>query len=213
MRYVIISILALSFFLSAGVVNAQEIAQDAFDELGGVVDRTGVAQTTIEGGIGSLATITFSVVGLLFFALLIYGGISYMLARGDESQLGAARQTIVAAIIGLIVVLSSFAVATFVTQNLVGGAGSGATQDALGSGEVLEGEELQEFGCCLIKIQREDDGSLEIRPETWIHNMSLQRECDQFVPAPGSVIVEGPDFIPSVSAIQCREFSDARNRQ
>jgi hypothetical protein len=48
-----------------------------------------------------------SMIALLF---LIWGGIRYMLARGDPKQIEAARNTVISAVIGLLVVMLSAAI-------------------------------------------------------------------------------------------------------
>ena len=64
--------------------------------------------------IGSLFTsiINFALAagGLLFFFIIIWGGIRYMLSRGDEKQLMDARQTLTNGIIGILIIVSAFAI-------------------------------------------------------------------------------------------------------
>lgn len=58
-------------------------------------------------------------VGLLFFVLVIAGGIMWMTAAGNESRVEQARKLLVAALIGLIIVLAAYAITSFITTNLV----------------------------------------------------------------------------------------------
>lgn len=55
-----------------------------------------------------------ALMGLIFFALLIFGGIRYMLARGDEKAIQAARGVLTSAVIGLLIVLGAFAIITLI---------------------------------------------------------------------------------------------------
>ena len=52
--------------------------------------------------------------GLIFFALLVWGGIRYMLARGDEKATQAARGVLTNAVTGLLIVISAFAIITLI---------------------------------------------------------------------------------------------------
>jgi len=52
--------------------------------------------------------------GLIFFALLLWGGMRYMLSRGDEKAIASARGTLTNATIGLLIVLSAFAIITLI---------------------------------------------------------------------------------------------------
>lgn len=74
--------------------------------------------TTILGDVIGTA---LSLVSVLFFGLMLYAGIKWMLARGDEGESTKALDTIVAAIIGLVIVLASYAITTFVFKSVGGG--------------------------------------------------------------------------------------------
>ncbi len=81
----------------------------------GGIDTSGPDVQTIVGGIISTA---LTYVGVLFFLLMIYGGITWMLARGNEEYSKRALNTIVAAIIGLIVIVASYAITQFVFDSI-----------------------------------------------------------------------------------------------
>jgi len=74
--------------------------------------------------------VVIGLLGMVFFALLVYGGYMYMTAAGKEERVKKAKDTIVAAVIGLIIVLASYAIATFVinavTSSTGGGGGGGS---------------------------------------------------------------------------------------
>jgi len=61
--------------------------------------------------IGSVVTTIipniYYVAGLLLFFLLVSGGISYMMAGGDDKAIGKAKNTITGAIIGFAIVFGS----------------------------------------------------------------------------------------------------------
>lgn len=60
--------------------------------------------------IGSAAGLVLIVAGILTFALLVFGGIEWIMAGGDKGKVEAAQKTITTAIIGLAVTASSFAI-------------------------------------------------------------------------------------------------------
>lgn len=68
---------------------------------------------------GRLAGYLLSFVGVIFFALTMYGGILWMTARGDSEQVKKAQELIRSAVIGLVVVFLSYAVTNFVITNLL----------------------------------------------------------------------------------------------
>ena len=76
---------------------------------------------------GSLITIILSillfVVGSISVVFFIIGGFRYVTAHGNEEQAEGAKKTMTHAIIGLIVVIMSFAIIAIITQVLISGKG------------------------------------------------------------------------------------------
>jgi cbb3-type cytochrome oxidase subunit 3 len=70
---------------------------------------------------GTVVGAILSLLGVIFFLLIFYGGIRWMLAQGNEAEVEKAKQVIVAAVIGLVVVLSAYAITYFIGQRLTGG--------------------------------------------------------------------------------------------
>lgn len=61
-----------------------------------------------------------TILGLIFLCLTIYGGIIWMLSRGNEEEVTKARNILKAAVIGLIIVLVSYGITAFIFMVLVG---------------------------------------------------------------------------------------------
>ncbi len=59
-----------------------------------------------------------SFLGVLFLILMIYGGFLWMTARGNEAQVTKSKDLMTAAVIGLIIVLLSYAISNFVISSL-----------------------------------------------------------------------------------------------
>lgn len=67
------------------------------------------------GGLISWAiTLIVAIAGLIFFFMLIIGGLRWVLSGGDKAQTEAARGQITAALIGLVIIFSAWAIATLV---------------------------------------------------------------------------------------------------
>lgn len=58
-----------------------------------------------------------SLVGVLFIILMIYAGILWMTAKGDEKKVEKATSIIKQAIIGIIIVLAAYAITYFIMAN------------------------------------------------------------------------------------------------
>ncbi len=59
-------------------------------------------------------TLVVVVAGLIFFFMLIIGGLRWVLSGGDKAQTEAARGQITAALIGLVIIFSAWAIAKLV---------------------------------------------------------------------------------------------------
>lgn len=69
--------------------------------------------------VGNVIRIILSFVGLIAIILVIYGGFLWMTSAGNDDQINTARKTIIAAMIGLIIIISSWAITTLVINILV----------------------------------------------------------------------------------------------
>jgi hypothetical protein len=67
---------------------------------------------------GTIVSAVLSLVGVIFFLLILYGGIRWMVAQGNETEVEKAKQIIVAAIIGLVIVLAAYAITAFIGEQL-----------------------------------------------------------------------------------------------
>jgi hypothetical protein len=59
-----------------------------------------------------------SILGVFFVGLMIYGGYTWMTAEGKEQKATKAKDTITAAVIGLLIIVSAYAISYFVIKML-----------------------------------------------------------------------------------------------
>ncbi|MDO8425856.1 MAG: pilin [bacterium] len=74
---------------------------------------------TLEEVIGSIIYTGLSLIGIVFLGLMLYSGIRWMTAQGDSKHIEKARETIKAAIMGIVVVGLAFAITKFVLEVFV----------------------------------------------------------------------------------------------
>ncbi|MEK7084602.1 MAG: pilin [Patescibacteria group bacterium] len=115
------------------------------------VGWTGVADTTIPEVIGTLAKAVFWLSGMAFFVLMVYGGFMWMSSHGNEDMVKKGQNTIIAAVIGLAILVSAYAITNLVSKRLIAGeaAPRGATPPAGG-----------ELRCCIDWVASEAEGPL-----------------------------------------------------
>ncbi|HEU5187191.1 MAG TPA: pilin [Candidatus Saccharimonadales bacterium] len=76
-----------------------------------------------EGGVFMTVTnILIFIIGAVAVVMLIIGGIRYTLSQGDQSAITSAKNTILYAIIGIVVAVLAFGAVNFITSQLPTGA-------------------------------------------------------------------------------------------
>jgi len=90
----------------------------------------GTPQNNLVVWIALIIKTLFGFLGVIFFGLILYGGFLYMTSMGKDEQIKKAKNTIITAVIGLAIILLSYAIASFVTNAILssmggGGAGTG----------------------------------------------------------------------------------------
>lgn len=69
--------------------------------------------------LGYLITTVLSLLGVIFIILSVYGGFLYLTARGNQEQTKKALSIITRAIIGLVIILSAYAITYFIFKFFV----------------------------------------------------------------------------------------------
>lgn len=77
--------------------------------------------------IGAIVNGLLGVFGAIFLALIMWGGLRYMLSQGEKDQVQKAKDTIKNAILGMVVVALSYTIANFVLNTISDVTGSGST--------------------------------------------------------------------------------------
>lgn len=65
---------------------------------------------TIPGIISAFIRLTVVIAGIVFFFILVIGGIRWIASGGDKAQTEAARNQITAALVGLVIVFAAWAI-------------------------------------------------------------------------------------------------------
>ncbi len=68
---------------------------------------------------GNIVSAVLSLVGIIFFILMLYGGFEWMTSRGKEDQTKKSLEIIWGGVIGLMIVLAAYAITMFMTSNII----------------------------------------------------------------------------------------------
>jgi hypothetical protein len=99
----LITILVIPYFVFAGPL----------EMLNSIQSGSGYAaanETTAATLAGQMVKMFFSILGIIFIILILYAGYNWMTAAGEEQKVTKAKDTIKRAIIGLLILVSSYAI-------------------------------------------------------------------------------------------------------
>lgn len=68
---------------------------------------------------GSLIGVAFSVIGIVFLGLALYAGYKWMTAQGNEKDVTKARDTLINASIGIVLMVAAYAITNFLFTDVI----------------------------------------------------------------------------------------------
>ena len=92
---------------SYGLKETKDAATNLYDS--GLTD-SGFAKTVVTGKVGAMVGFFLAFTGVSFMILIIVAGTIWMNAGGNEQAVTKAKDTIIAAIIGLVITLAAYAI-------------------------------------------------------------------------------------------------------
>jgi hypothetical protein len=121
----------LALFVFFVIINCQLVlaANGPLDKFNSSLNKTGgaagyttnsgkTAEQTLTKEVGTIISEVLSFLGVVFLILMIYGGYVWMKARGNETDVKRARDIIIDALLGLIIVVAAYAISYFVINAL-----------------------------------------------------------------------------------------------
>ncbi len=172
-----VGIVLISSLFVVDIAFAKKTLGDHSNALSQVSGKSGITEGSVSTIVGNLAAGALALAGIIFFILAVYSGLVWMTARGNDERVTKARNTLIASVIGLVILVSAYAITSFIQNRVINQipdstygnpapdmAGSGA------SGQVV--------GCCLDWIN-EGFGEFggEIYGETVAARWTTQTDC------------------------------------
>ncbi len=136
------AVLVVVVVLLPSVSYAKKTLSDATPALKTVSGQSGVTDGDISSVMANVIKTGIAFSGILFFILMVYAGITWMTAQGKDEQVQKAQKTLIGAMIGIIVVIGSYAITNFVQTRIIEGqtGASVAPPDRVGDDSPM--------GCC-----------------------------------------------------------------
>jgi len=108
---------ALATTASSTNIKTTNYGLDTVAKKSGLVSSSAIDDT--DAFIGNLIRILLGFVGTVFLLLVIYAGITWMTAAGNEDRIAKAKKILVSAAIGLALTVLSYAIASFIASAII----------------------------------------------------------------------------------------------
>ena len=82
-------------------------------------DALGATQTCTSGIISTITNVLLFIIGAVSVIMIIVGGIRYTTSNGDSSAVTSAKNTILYAVVGIVIALLAYAVVNFVIGQFI----------------------------------------------------------------------------------------------
>lgn len=117
--FIVLGIIGM-FTFGGGLVAATPVGAAAKDEILGATDKVNDGNATdLNATFKTVVNLLLFAVGAISTIMIILGGIKYTTSNGDQGAVQSAKNTIMYAVIGLIVAIIAFAIVNFVVTQFM----------------------------------------------------------------------------------------------
>jgi len=118
--------------------------------------------------VGHIIQILLSLLGVITLILVIYAGFLWMTSGGEEDKVRQAQKILSNAVIGLVIILSAWAITSFVLDKLSQATGAGGASFDNGSNSGFSGQGVGAIGACSVETNYPSDGQKDVPRNTSI---------------------------------------------
>lgn len=86
--------------------------------LASIVDTSGLPNHSPSGTLNTVLNIVFSITASISLLMIVIGGLRYILAKGDPNGTAQAKNTIIYAVVGLVITMAAYSIVTFVVKGV-----------------------------------------------------------------------------------------------
>lgn len=84
-----------------------------------IASESGLGSTDIRVTVARIIRVAMGLLGIVSVVIVLLGGFTWMTAGGNEEKVGEAKKYLYSGVIGLAIILSAYAIASFVVTQLV----------------------------------------------------------------------------------------------
>lgn len=124
LKYLLITIffgVSLGFFSTASADSTLDGLNAAAKPVGAYTSQVNDNKTAREivlNKVGGLVGLILSFVGIIFLLLMVYAGLQWMTSQGNSATVDKAKELMINALIGLIIVTAAYSITIFIGNEL-----------------------------------------------------------------------------------------------
>lgn len=113
-------VMAIMFTLVVGMFFAPVVMAEASPVNFGLsyAESTGLGNRDIRATVASIIKVAMGLLGIVAVVIILIGGFEWMTAGGSDDKVGEAKKRILYGVMGLAIILSAYALTTFVLTQL-----------------------------------------------------------------------------------------------
>jgi hypothetical protein len=112
--------MAMALLLSAPALLPSPVSAQGNDPFGlGPTTGINLPQRDVRAVVVDIIKILLTLLGTIALVIILYAGFLWMTARGNEDQIETAKKTLTAAVVGLVLILLSYALTKFIFDSLL----------------------------------------------------------------------------------------------
>ena len=115
MKKVLKKVVAVGTILQAASMHVFAVASDFFIQN---IDST-TGEGNLIGWVQKVLNLVIALTGLIAVAFLVYSGVTYITAAGDETKVEKATQGVVYSVVGLIIAFISVMIVNFILDRVI----------------------------------------------------------------------------------------------
>lgn len=121
MNKIKVALIALVALVGVATLTPAYVSADPADQIKTGVNSVGGNDSggTLQARIKTIVNTLLFVLGSIAVVMIVIGGIRYTISNGESSQIKSAKDTIMYAVIGLVVAILAYAIVNFVVDQFV----------------------------------------------------------------------------------------------
>lgn len=89
------------------------------DDVDQVGESIGLKGTSLPQIIGNIVKVILGLFGIIATVIIVTGGVKWMLSQGDTQKIDAAKKIMIAGAIGMVLIVSGYAITSFLINGLM----------------------------------------------------------------------------------------------